>query len=85
MKVKKTFLYEGIELKIIERDEPYMNSPEPVKMTRVIAPNGGIIPINIHRKETLKSMVKKTINQLNGFKVRGADVKTILTQPLCQS
>lgn len=82
MKVKKVFFYEGIELKIIERDEPYMNSPKPVKMTRVIAPNGGIIPISIVRKDALKSIAKKTINTLDGFKSRGADVKNILIQPI---
>lgn len=82
MKVKKKFLYNGITLQIVERDEPYMNAKEPLKMTRVIAPNGGIIPLNIKHKQTLKSIIEDTINTLDGFKQRGADVAKILTQPL---
>lgn len=82
MKVKKAFDYNGITLKIIERDEPYMNASEPLKMIRVIAPNGGTIPLNIRHKQTLKSIIQDTINTLDGFKQRGADVGKILTQPL---
>ena len=82
MKVKRKFDYNGITLQIIERDEPYMNAKEPLKMTRVIAPNGGIIPLNIRHKQTLKSIIEETINTLDGFKQRGADVAKTLTQPL---
>lgn len=82
MKVKKKFLYNGITLQIIERDEPYMNAKEPLKMTRVIAPNGGVIPLNLRHKQTLKSIIQDTINTLDGFKQRGADVVKVLTQPL---
>lgn len=82
MKVKKRFLYDGIELQIIEREEPYMNAKEPMMMTRVIAPNGGTIPISINHGETLKSIAERTIALLDGFKQRGADVKTELTKKI---
>lgn len=84
MKVKKRFLYDGIELQIIERDEPYMNATTPVIATRVIAPNGGIIPVTIKRNETLKSIAEKTIAVLNDFAKRGADVKKELTKKIEQ-
>lgn len=82
MKVKKRFLYDGIELRIVERDESYMNAKEPMMMTRVIAPNGGSIPININHRETLKSIAERTIALLDGFKQCGADVKTELTKKI---
>ena len=34
IRVKKKFNYNGIELRIVEREEPYMNSKEPLKMTK---------------------------------------------------
>ena len=82
MKVKKKFDYNGITLQIIERDELYMNAPEPMKMTRVMAPNGGIIPINIQYKQTLKGIIEETIRTLDGFKDRGADVIKELTKQI---
>lgn len=82
MKIKKRFLYDGIELRIVEREEPYMNGREPIMMTRVIAPNGGTIPISINHRETLKSIAERTIALLDGFKQRGADVKTKLTRKI---
>lgn len=82
MKVKKKFDYNGITLQIIEREEPYMNAKEPLKMIRVIAPNGGTIPISINHKQTLKSIQADTINILDGFKARGADMVKIMTEPL---
>ena len=85
MKVKKRFLYDGMELQIIEREEPYMNGKEPMMMTRVIAPNGGSIPISINHCETLKSIAERTIIALDGFKKRGADVKKELTNKILVS
>ena len=82
MIIKKKFLYNGIELRIVERDEPYMNAKEPLKMTRVIAPNGGTIPIIIKHKQTLKSIMEETIKTLDEFKNRGADVVTELTKKI---
>lgn len=82
MRLKKKFQYNGITLQIIERDEPYMNAKEPLKMIRVIAPNGGVIPLNIRHKQTLKSIIQDTISTLDGFKQRGADVAKELTKPL---
>jgi hypothetical protein len=82
MKVKKKFLYNGMTLQIVEREEKYMNSPDPVIMTRVIAPNGGVIPISIKHKQSLKSIAEETIRTIDGFKQRGADVVKIMTEPL---
>lgn len=82
MKVKKTFKYEGIELRIVEREESYMNSKDSVTMTRVLAPNGGEIPVRINHRQTLKSIMEETIKVLDGFKSRGADVKTELLKTI---
>ena len=82
MKVKKKFKYDDIELRIVEREELYMNSGSTVRMTRVMAPNGGTVPIQIQRKQTLKSIAEETIRILNGFKERGADIKKELTKKL---
>ena len=82
MKVKRKFQYEDITLQIVEREEPYMNAKEPLLMTRVIAPNGGVIPVSINHRETLKSITEKTIDFIDGMKARGADVIDIMTKPL---
>ena len=82
MKVKRRFQYEGTELQIVERDEPYMNNGAMCLMTRVMAPNGGIIPLHLKHKQTQKSIIEDTITLLDGFKARGADVKSILTKEL---
>lgn len=82
MKVKKKFQYNGIELRIVERDEPYMNAAEPIKMTRVIAPNGGIVPVQIKHRQSLKSIAEATIKTLDSFKKNGADVKNELLKPI---
>ena len=82
MKVKKKFQFEGIELKIVEREEKYMNSLDTITMIRVIAPNGGILPIQIRAKQTLKSIVQSAIESLESFKKLGADINLELTKPL---
>jgi hypothetical protein len=82
MKIKKQFDYCGVKLRIVERDEPYMNGKEPLLMTRVMAPNGGIIPVNINHRQTLKSITEETIRLLDGFKARGANVIEELTKSL---
>ena len=82
MKVKKKFEYEGIELRIVEREEPYMNGKNSMTMTRVLAPNGGTIPVNIQHKQTLKSIVEETIKALDNFKSMGANVKSELEKEL---
>lgn len=82
MKVRKIFHYEGIELRIVEREEKYMNNPDPITVTCVLAPNGGEIPVQIYRRQTLKSIVEETIKTLDNFKKMGADVKSELTKEL---
>ena len=82
MKIKKKFFYDDIELKIIERDEPYMNGKEPMQMTRVMAPNGGTLPLQIQHRQTLKSIVEDSIKLLNSFKANGANVTDELTKEI---
>lgn len=81
IRIRKTFQYNGLKLRIVEREEPYMNAIEPVTMTRVIAPNGGMIPIGPTPK-TLKAIQQATIEALNSFKQRGANVIEELTKPI---
>ena len=78
MKVKKKFEYEGIELRIVEREETYMNSESTLTMTRVLAPNGGVIPVKIQYRQTLKSIVEETVKTLDNFKSMGVDIKAEL-------
>ena len=82
MKIKKKFEYEGIELRIVEREEAYMNGDQPVTITRVLAPNGGVIPVKIRHRQTLKSIAEETIQALDNFKRMGADVKAELLNPI---
>jgi len=82
MKTRKKFTYDGVELIIAEVEEPYMNSPEPVKVTRVFAPNGGYLPLSLKHKQTLKSIQQDAISLLDSFKNRGADIKLELTKQL---
>ena len=79
-RVRKKFDYKGIPLQIVEREEPYMSAK--VTMTRVIAPNGGTIPIKINYKETLKSIVQKTIDFLTDREKEGFDIINELTKEI---
>lgn len=80
MKVKKKFYYDEIELSIVETQEIYMNSNIEVTVTLVIAPNGGIVPVKIGNKQSLKSIVNETVAFLDNFKNMGYDVKKQLTE-----
>ena len=82
IKVKKKFEYEGIELRIVERDEPYMNGKNSMTITRVLAPNGGMIPISLQCRQTSKSLIEATIKTLDNFKSLGCDVKAELEKEL---
>ena len=84
MKVLKTFTYEGIEMRIVKRSEPYMNSGETVEVRRVMGPNGGVIPLQIGHRETLKSIQQRAIEMLEGFRAnKGLEaVKEELTKDL---
>lgn len=77
--IKKKFDYLGIQIQIVDCLESYMNSSEKITVRRVIAPNNKKVPIVLQRNETLKSIQSKTIDLLNGFKLRGADVVKELT------
>lgn len=81
-RVRKKFMYGKIELRIVERNEPYLNAERPILVTRVLAPNGGSIPIQIARKETLKSIQAKSISFLDGMEKRGANNTEELTKDI---
>lgn len=82
MKVLKKFTYDGIEMQVVLREEIYMNAKEPVMIRRVIAPNGGVLPMREWRNQTIKSMVEEAIKALDNFKSMGADIKHECTRPL---
>ena len=80
MKVKKKFLYDGVELRIVEREETYANAT--VVVTAVLAPNGGTVPVIVGRKQTLKNIITETISTLDALKAKGIDVITPLITPI---
>ena len=66
IKTLKKFQWEGIELSIVIRSEPYFNSTENVEVRRVISNvNNGVIPVDFNKNDTLKSIIDKTIKFLN--------------------
>ena len=80
MKVKRKFTYEGVELRVVEREEPYMNAKEPLLMARVLAPNNNHLPITIHRRQTIKSIIEESLRFLDEMKQKGHDVVKELTK-----
>lgn len=82
IKVKRKFYYKGIELRIVDREEPYMNATRPVIVTRVLSENGGTIPIGMSHKETQKSIISRTIEFLGCMEKLGANVVKELTGEL---
>lgn len=81
-RVRRKFYYKGIELRIVYREEPYMNATSPTIATRVLSVNGGTIPISINHKETLRSITAKTVEFLDNMEVLGYDIKQELTKEL---
>lgn len=77
MKIIKTFDYKGIELKIVSRKIPYLNSY--ITAREVIAPNEGVVPYTIGHRETLKNIIKNVINVLNDYDRHGYNVIDELT------
>ncbi len=66
IKTLKKFQWEGIELSIVIRSEPYLNSSENVEVRRVICNvNNGVIPVDFNKNDTLKSIIDRTIRFLN--------------------
>lgn len=78
--VKKKFKYLNIELRIVDRHEEYLNSGQNVTVRRILAPNNKSVPISINHKETLKSIIQRTIVLLDSFKSRGANITKELTE-----
>ena len=66
IKTFKNFQWEGVELSIVIRTEPYLNASECVEIRRVIAKNNnGVIPIDFNKNDSLKNIKEKTIKFLN--------------------
>jgi hypothetical protein len=74
IKVRKRFNYKGVELRLVDSEEYYMNGRDPLIMKRVVTPNDHSIPINFSHRQTLKSMVEQTIAFLDNTEKRGFDV-----------
>lgn len=82
MKVKKKFTYRGTELRVVEVEEKHMNSSHTIGVTKVLAPNGGEIPVVIGRKQTLKSIIAETTKILDDLNEIGVDVISKLNEEL---
>ena len=80
VKLIRAFAYKGITLRIVEREEPYMNST--MILTRVIAPNNGLIPISFHHRATQKSMINDTVTFLDKLSLMGCDVVDELSKEI---
>ena len=66
IKTLKKFQWEGIELSIVIRSEPYLSSTENVEVRRVISNvNNGVIPVDFNKNDTLKSIIDRTFKFLN--------------------
>lgn len=77
MKIVKTFDYKGVELKIVSRRVPYLNSY--ITAREVIAPNYGTVPYTIGHRETLKNIIKNVTKVLDDYDKYGYDVVKELT------
>lgn len=84
VRTEKKFMYNNHELRIVMRSEPYMNAAEPVLVRRVLAPNGGVIPINIRKGDTLKDIASRTADLLNIFQKSGANTDHELTHKITE-
>ena len=80
LKVRKSFTYQDVPLRLVDSEEHYMNGREPMVMQRVVAPNGFAIPVNFQHRQTLKSMIEQTISFLDSVSSRGYDVVKELTK-----
>jgi len=80
MKVRKSFEYKCITLRIVDVEEQYMNGPNMLLMTRVLAPNNGQVPVKVTRNQSLKSIQADTITLLDILAEQGADVVNELTK-----
>ena len=79
---KKRFSHLGFDFAIVEKPEWYLNSTEPMYLKRVIEVKTGMeIPVyNLQRKDTLKSIMDKTIDLLDSFVDRGANLMHEISQ-----
>ena len=83
MKRPYKFMYEGVEIKVVEVEKPLIDGTDRTYNTAsVISQNGGIIPVKINSNESFKIIAEKTIVLLNDFKKRGCDVINELTKPI---
>lgn len=78
-KIRKTFSVYGVELRIVDRDEQYMNGGT-VRMTRVVNPHGLVLPMRYQNFKTLKAMQQAAIDFIELMKKLGADIPTELNK-----
>lgn len=70
LRVCKRFEWKGIPLQIAECEETYLNSQETIKIKRIIAPNGAGIEPGDGYRDTLKEIVRKTLEYLDRIEKR---------------
>ena len=78
MKIKRKFKYDNIQILIVEREEILWGS-QTWKPIRILAPNGGCLPLIIQSNWTLKRIKEEVILMLDGFKKRGCNIAHELT------
>jgi len=72
--IKKKFQYNGFNLFVVDREEPYMNNGLTVCVRRVLNEGGLSLPVNIQNRQTLKSIVEDSIRFLDDMVQKGFDV-----------
>lgn len=87
VKVRKSFEWEGITIRLATVSSPYLYAPEPIEILMAIAPNNGVIKNEFPRKCTLKRAEELTIKYLNnGISMskglNTATVKRLLTEDI---
>ena len=83
LKLAKKFTYKGIEIGIYKNwEELYTNSNRKYFSTKILAPNNGVIPVKIQAKQSLKSIIQKTIEFLDYLEKEGNNVKNELTRTI---
>lgn len=87
-KVRRTFEWEGLTLRLCDVSQPHKNSGETVETLMALAPNNGVIKCDFKRGESLKSAAETTIKFLDAGMVplAGLDsIKVLFTRELSKN
>lgn len=79
LKVRKRFKWEGVELRLVDKEVPYMNDI-PLVMIRAVAPNDGVIPVQFSGGDTQKVMAAKTIAFIEQLYTLGKTKEEIIAE-----